>query len=116
MFDETVHAVLFLGVACQLVCVLGTVLMRSVFDRLHYAAAGSTLGPSLVGGAIVARQTVHPHTALELSPSGLETLFAVLFVLLLSPAPTILLARAARREEYGSLEARPEEKVVERPG
>ena len=111
MFTTFVHTLLYLGVACQLVSVLGVVVMRGAYDRLHYAAAGSALGPLLVGAALVLRETVRPHGVYELSSGGAEALAAVLFVFLLAPAATIMLARAARRIERGDLSIRPEEKI-----
>jgi monovalent cation/proton antiporter MnhG/PhaG subunit len=113
MFDELVHALLYLGVACQLVCVVGVVAMRGPFDRLHYAGAGTTLGPLLVGAALVLRETVRPHGVLEMSSGGTEALAACVFVFVLGPAVTIQLARAARRLERGEVAARPEEHVGE---
>lgn len=113
MFDELVHTLLYLGVACQLVCVLGVLAMRGPFDRLHYAAAGTTLGPVLIGAALALRETVRPHGVLELSSGGTDALAACLFIVVLGPAATIQLARAARRIEHGDVAARPEEKVTE---
>jgi multisubunit Na+/H+ antiporter MnhG subunit len=87
--DVVVDVLLVLGVACQLVCCLGVALMRTPYDRLHYAAAGTTFGPVLVGGAILADESV--------SAAGLETIATVLLLFLLNSALTIATARAARR-------------------
>lgn len=87
--DLVVDVVLVLGVACQLVCCLGVALMRTAYDRLHYAAAGTTLGPLLVGAAILVEESV--------STAGLETIATVLLLFLLNAALTIATARAARR-------------------
>ena len=64
--DLLVDVFLVLGIGCQLVCCLGVVVMRSALDRLHYAAAGTTLGPILVGAAVLIRESV--------SAGGLETI------------------------------------------
>jgi len=98
-FTVVVGVLLFAGVACQLVCALGVLVMRGPLDKLHYAAAGTTVGALLVGGAIVARETLHAHGAVEVSSAGIETLVAVGFLFLLNPALTILTARAARRHD-----------------
>lgn len=111
MFAAAVHAILYLGVACQLVCVLGVLVTRGPFDRLHYAAAGSTLGTLLVGGAVVLRETVRPHHVYELSSGGSEALAATVLIFVLAPAATIAVARAARRLERGDVAARPEERI-----
>ena len=85
---------LVLGVGAQLICTLGVVLMRDTFDRLHYAAAGTTLGPLFIGAAVVVRETI--------SAAGLSTMVAVSLLFLLGPALTVATARAAlRRREEG---------------
>ena len=66
-FTVVVGVLLFAGVACQLVCALGVLVMRGPLDKLHYAAAGTTVGAFLVGGAIAARETLHVHGAVEVS-------------------------------------------------
>jgi monovalent cation/proton antiporter MnhG/PhaG subunit len=89
--DLLVDVFLVLGIGCQLVCCLGVVVMRSALDRLHYAAAGTTLGPILVGAAVLIRESV--------SAGGLETIATVAFLFLLNPVLTIATARAAERLE-----------------
>ena len=101
-FDVVVAIVLFAGVACELLCALGVLLVRGPFDKLHYAAAGSSVGALCIGGAIAARETLHAGGAIEVSSAGIETLVAVGFLFLLAPALTILTARAARRIERRS--------------
>jgi multisubunit Na+/H+ antiporter MnhG subunit len=98
-FNVLVSVLLFVGVAAQLVCVLGVVAMRGPFDKLHYAAAGTTVGPLLVGGAIALRETVQPKGAVEFGSGAIETVAAVLFLFLVGPALTVLTARAAREAE-----------------
>jgi multisubunit Na+/H+ antiporter MnhG subunit len=87
--DLVVDVLLVGGVACQLVCCVGVAAMRTVYDRLHYAAAATTLGPALVGAAVVAEESV--------SAAGLETIATVVLLFLLNAALTIATARAARR-------------------
>jgi monovalent cation/proton antiporter MnhG/PhaG subunit len=89
--DLLVDVFLVLGVACQFVCCLGVVVMRNVFDRLHFAGAGTTLGPLLVGAAVLVRQTT--------SAAGITTILIMAAVLVLGPALVIATARAARRIE-----------------
>jgi monovalent cation/proton antiporter MnhG/PhaG subunit len=89
--DLLVDVFLVLGVACQFVCCLGVVVMRNVFDRLHFAGAGTTLGPLLVGAAVLVRQTI--------SAAGITTILIMAAVLVLGPALVIATARAARRIE-----------------
>ena len=103
-FNIVVTALLAAGVACEVLCALGVLVMRGAFQKLHYASAGTTVGAFFIGAAIVARETLHPGRAVELSAGGLETLAAVAFMFLLGPAVTILTARAARRLEHEPVE------------
>jgi monovalent cation/proton antiporter MnhG/PhaG subunit len=89
--DLLVDAFLVLGVACQFVCCLGVVVMRNVFDRLHFAGAGTTVGPLLIGAAVLVRQTT--------SAAGITTMLIMGAVLVLGPALVIATARAAQRLE-----------------
>ena len=84
------HLFLVLGVGAELVCVVGVLWMRDVFDRLHYAAAGTTIGPLLIAVAV----------ALAGLPSGAalaESLTAVLALVVLNPLLTHVTARALHR-------------------
>jgi monovalent cation/proton antiporter MnhG/PhaG subunit len=100
--DIVVHVLLALGVACQGVCCVGVLAMRNVFDRLHYSAGATTVGPLLIGLAIVFHR--------KLDAGGIEALVAVLLLFLISPVMTIATARAARRIDYGGTRPLPEEK------
>jgi len=83
-----------LGVAAELLCVLGVVVYRSVYDRLHYAAAATTVSPACVVVAIALKEGVNS--------SGIETLVAGLLLFLLNPVLTHATARAARSHEGGT--------------
>lgn len=93
------------GVAAQLICCLGVVLGRTAFDRLHYAGAGSTLGPLLIMAAVLVR--------VGTATQGLETIAAVVVLLLPSPIVVHALARSARLVYFEQVEARPEETEAE---
>lgn len=77
-------------------------MMRNAFDRLHYASAAGTLGPVLIGLAVVLHR--------KLDSGGIETLVTVLLLFLAGPAVTIATARAARRIDYGGTTPLPEER------
>ena len=89
--DVLVDVFLVLGVGCQLVCCIGVVAARGTLDRLHFAGAGTTLGPVFVGVAVLVRESV--------SAGGLETIATVALLFLLNPVVTIATARAAQRHE-----------------
>ena len=77
------------GVVAELLCVAGVLVMRTTLDRLHYAAAATTVPAFLVLLATLIR--VH------LSSGGLQAIAAVGLLFLVNPALVIATARAARR-------------------
>ncbi len=86
-----VDVLLGLGVAGELLCVAGVLLMRTTYDRLHYAAATTTVPAFLVLAAVLVRE--------HFSSGGLDALAAVVLLFLFNPALVITTARAARRLE-----------------
>jgi monovalent cation/proton antiporter MnhG/PhaG subunit len=100
-------ALLAAGALAQLLCCVGVWWMRDVFDRLHYAAAGTLAGPVLIGVAVAL-------TGFS-SPSGtVQTLAALAFLVLLNPLLVHATARAARRLHHGDVRTR-EGETVHRP-
>ena len=87
--DLAVDVLLVLGVAAELLCVAGVLVMRTTLDRLHYAAAATTVPAFLVLAAVLVREHV--------TSGGLEAIAAVGLLFLLNPALVIATARAARR-------------------
>ncbi len=87
--DLAVDVLLGLGVAGELLCVAGVLVMRTTLDRLHYAAAATTVPAFLVLLAVLVRE--------HLSAGGLEAIAALGLLFLLNPALVIATARAARR-------------------
>jgi monovalent cation/proton antiporter MnhG/PhaG subunit len=96
-----VYVLLALGVASAFVCIAGVVVMRTTFDRLHYAAAGTTLPAFFVLAAVIVREHV--------SSGGLEAIAAVCLMFLLNPVLLTATARAIRRIDYGDVSPRPDE-------
>ena len=89
--DLIVDVLLGFGVGAELICCLGVLLMRNAFDRLHYSSAATTVGPVLIGAAVLVRESV--------SAGGLQTIATVSLLFLLNPVVLIATARAARRIE-----------------
>jgi len=87
-----VDVLLAVAVAGEIACVLGVVVMRTTFDRLHYVAAGSTVPAFLVLAAVLVREHV--------SAGGLEAIAAVALLFFLSPVLVITTARAARAIDF----------------
>jgi multisubunit Na+/H+ antiporter MnhG subunit len=87
--DLAVDVLLALGVAAELLCVAGVVVMRTTLDRLHYVAAATTVPAFLVLLAVLVR--VH------LSAGGLEAIATVALLFLLNATLVVATAQAARR-------------------
>lgn len=91
---------LVLGVGIELLCSLGVLTMRGVYDRLHYTGPAS-FGAVLISGAIVVRE--------GFSMIGVKSILIAAFLLLSSPVLVHVTARAARLREQDSLGASAEE-------
>ena len=89
--DLAVDVLLAVGVLAELLCVAGVLMMRTTYDRLHYAAAATSVPGFLVLAAVLVRE--------HLSSGGLDAIAAVVLLFLLNPALVIATARAARRFE-----------------
>ncbi|HKB93871.1 MAG TPA: monovalent cation/H(+) antiporter subunit G [Gaiellaceae bacterium] len=86
--NVAVDVLLAVGVAAELACVAGVVLMRTTYDRLHYAAAGTTVPAFLILAAALVRE--------HLSSGGLDAIAAIAVLFLLNPILVTATARAAR--------------------
>ena len=95
------HVLLWAGVAAELVCCLGLWWMRNVFDRLHFAAAGTSIGPMLIGVSAALTGTGSLSTTVE-------AVTATAALLLVSPLLTHATGRAARRLLHDDIGPKPE--------
>ena len=95
--DLAVDVLLALGVAAELLCVAGIVVMRTTLDRLHYAAASTTVPAFLILAAVLVRE--------HLTSGGIEAIAAVALLFLLNPALVITTARAAHSADDPTFEA-----------
>jgi multisubunit Na+/H+ antiporter MnhG subunit len=86
-----VAVLLGLGVALELLCVAGVVVMRSTIDRLHYVAAATTVPAFLVLAAVLVREGP--------TSGGLQAIGAVGLMFVLNPVLVTATARAAQRVE-----------------
>jgi monovalent cation/proton antiporter MnhG/PhaG subunit len=78
-----------LGVLSEVLCCIGLFWMRDVLDRLHFAAAGTTVGPVLVAVAVLLTGTSSTAATVEL-------VAALVLLLLLNPVLTHATGRAFR--------------------
>lgn len=100
--DLAIDVLLGLGVAAQLLCCLGILVMRTSLDRLHYAGAATSVGPVLVSAALLTRES--------LSGSGVKALLVVAFMIVTGAVVTSATARMARIRESGGREPSVEER------
>jgi monovalent cation/proton antiporter MnhG/PhaG subunit len=103
MRNVVVDVFLVVGVAAELICVIGVTLMPTIYDRLHYAAAGTTIGPFAILVALLVRE--------GFSTQGFEAVAAVAILFVINPVVVHAIARAARRVDFGRVEALPEERA-----
>lgn len=90
------------GVAAELVCSVGVWWMRDVFDRLHYAAAATTVGPVLIGASVAV-------TGAGSLAGTLEAVTASAVLLLINPLLTHATGRSARRLVHDDIGPRPDD-------
>ncbi|HZY56724.1 MAG TPA: monovalent cation/H(+) antiporter subunit G [Rubrobacteraceae bacterium] len=99
--DILVAVLLILGGGIELVCCLGGLVMRGVYDRLHYTGPAS-FGAVLIAAAVVIREGL-------LSQIGAKAVLIAVVLLVVSPVLVHATARAARLRERGELQAQPNE-------
>ena len=90
-------ALLVAGCACQMICVAGVLWMRSGFDQLHFAGAASTLGPALIGVAVILQ-------GFDSVSGTIDCVAALVISCVLGPVIVMATARAGRRMRYDTLD------------
>lgn len=96
------QTLLWAGVAAQIVCSVGFGWMDNVFDRLHYAAAATTVGPLLIAVSAAL-------TGAGTSSGTIEVVIACAVLLFLNPIVTHAMGRSARQLVYDDVGPRPED-------
>ena len=98
---------LVLGVGTELACCVGVLIMRGVYDKLHYTAPATTLGAFAVAGAVLLRSS--------LLQFGIKAALVALALLITNPVLTHATARAARIRRLGAwtIQAEDEDEEVE---
>lgn len=96
------YALLGLGVAMEVIACVGVVMMRGVYDRIHFLAP-SVLGAILVAAAVWVRE----------GPSIISLQATLLsgFLVVASPALAHATARAARISERGDWRRKPSDAI-----
>ena len=96
MSDVLVWALLTVGVAAQLVGVIGVLVAADVYDRLHFTGPAGIFGPACFALAVVIDEG-------PLSQAGIKSILVALFLLASSPVLIHATARAAYVRERGKL-------------
>ena len=90
--DVAEYVLLALGVGIQVLSAIGVLVMRNVYDRLHYVASAG-VGGALVAIAVTVRESF--------SLIGNKTLLIAFFLLISGPVLVHATARAARIRQHG---------------
>jgi multicomponent Na+:H+ antiporter subunit G len=106
MRDVAVALLLVAGVVVELLCAIGIVVMRDVFDRLHYLGPASALGPLLIAAAVLVDSA--------LSQPTVKAFLVAILLALTSPVLSHATARAARVRQFDHWRALPGEMVGEK--
>jgi monovalent cation/proton antiporter MnhG/PhaG subunit len=85
------------GVAGELLCCIGLLVVRDVFDRIHFAMAATTVPPFLIAAAVI----VEEHW----TQPGINALVIAVALFVINPALATATARAARIRRLGSVDA-----------
>ena len=95
-----VFADVFLGLAAAMVLgsALGVLVMRDVYQKLHFVTPAALVAPALVALAVFIQQGLDENTG--------ETLVALLFVSIAGPYLSHATIRAARIREQGDWRGR----------
>ena len=84
------------GVAVELACCVGVVVMRDVYDKLHFTGPATILGPLALAGAIVVQE--------GLNQAGIKALLVAGLLLVANPVLTHATGRALYIRQRDHLE------------
>jgi multisubunit Na+/H+ antiporter MnhG subunit len=101
--DVLVWALVAVAVLLQLASVLGLLLARDVFDRLHFTGPASTVAPACVALAVVIDEG-------PLSQAGLKSMLTALLIVFLNGILVHATARAFRVRAHGHWGLEPDER------
>jgi multicomponent Na+:H+ antiporter subunit G len=91
---------LWAGILGALLCCLGVLAVRGVYDRLHYLSAVTTVPAVLIVAAVVIEA--------GLSADAVKAVLIGVILLLTGPVLTHAIARSARIRQHGTLSVRGE--------
>jgi multicomponent Na+:H+ antiporter subunit G len=100
--DLVIDVLVAAGVVGELLCCVGLVVMRDVFDRIHFAMASTTIPPFLIAAAVLVEE--------DWTQPGINALVIAAVLFLVNPMVAHATARAARARRLGQFEATPAER------
>jgi monovalent cation/proton antiporter MnhG/PhaG subunit len=86
--DLVIDVLVAAGVVGELLCCVGLVVMRDVFDRLHYMMAATTVPPFLIAAAVLVEE--------DWTQPGINALVIAVGMFTINPVLANATARAAR--------------------
>jgi monovalent cation/proton antiporter MnhG/PhaG subunit len=86
--DLVVDILVGIAVVAELLCCVGLLVMRDVYDRLHYAMAASAVPPFVVAAAVLVEEAW--------TQPGINALLIAVALFLVSPVIAHATARVAR--------------------
>jgi len=94
-----VAILLSFGVAVELCCCVGVLVMDDAFDKLHYLGPATIVGPGAIAAAIVVRESF--------SQAGVKALLVVGLLIVASPILSHATARALYIRQRDHIETGP---------
>ena len=94
-----VAALIGFGVAVELACCIGVLVMDDAYDKLHYLGPAAIVGPVAIAAAVVVREA--------LSQAGIKALLTAALLLVASPVLTHATARALYIRQRDHVEPAP---------
>jgi monovalent cation/proton antiporter MnhG/PhaG subunit len=101
--DVLVWILVVLGTVVQVLCVLGVLLARDPYDRLHFTGPASTVAPAAFALAVLLDEG-------PISQAAMKSVLTALALIVLNGVLVHATARAARIREHGSWRLLPEER------
>ena len=103
MTDVLVWSLVVLGTVVQVLCVLGVLLARNPYDRLHFTGPASTIAPVTFALAVILDEG-------PVTQAGVKSVLTAVALLVLNGVLVHATARAARIREHGTWRLLPEER------
>ncbi len=103
MTDVLVWSLVVFGTVVQVLCVLGVLLARNPYDRLHFTGPASTVAPVAFALAVIVDEG-------PVTQAGVKSVLTALALVVLNGVLVHATARAARIREHGTWRLLPEER------